>query len=284
MASPACSAPVTATVCAIVKDELPYLVEWVAYYRLIGFDRLLLYSNDCSDGTDRLLDTMAAAGLVEHRRWPSVPGLSAQRTAYADALARAATRWMLFADADEFLHLAEDATIGGFLGRFSPDVSAVAINWRVFGSSGLAERGPALVIERFVRAAPADHPLNHHVKTIAVAADVASVDVHSVVLARGRYVGPGGHDVTLRRGAFMRPRYRLAQVNHYVVKSRAEFEDKRRRGNAALASDAPDKTTTRDGPFFDYHDRNEEEERAIQVRLAALRAEMARIEALLDQR
>jgi hypothetical protein len=271
----------TITVCAIVKDERPYLVEWVAYYRLLGFDRLLLYSNDCSDGTDALLDAMQAAGLLEHRRWPSKPGVSAQRSAYADAIARAATRWMLFADADEFLHLVEDQTVHAFLGRFPDDVGAIAVNWRLFGSNGQAERGAAPVIERFTRAARADDPLNHHVKTIAVAAAVAAADVHAVTLARGRYVGAAGHPVTLRRGAFKSPAHRIAQINHYVVKSRAEFADKQRRGDANLPPEAPNKLTTRDGAFFAYHDRNDEEETGILVRLDPLKAEMARVERLI---
>src|ERR1700760_320228 len=69
--SPPMAAGDTITVCAIVKDERPYLIEWVAYYRLLGFDRMIFYNNDSSDGTGRLLDAMAEMGLVEHRLWPS---------------------------------------------------------------------------------------------------------------------------------------------------------------------------------------------------------------------
>jgi len=83
------------TACAIVKDERPYMLEWVAWYRLLGFDRILIYSNDCSDGTDRLLDAMQAEGLVEHRPWPSRPGHAPQQSAYADALRDCPTRWIL---------------------------------------------------------------------------------------------------------------------------------------------------------------------------------------------
>ena len=266
------------TVCAIVKDERRYLIEWVAYYRLLGFDRLVLYSNDCSDGTDRLLDAMQAAGLVEHRPWPSRPGRAPQRSAYEDALARCATRWILFVDADEFLRLIEDRDIHQFAARFAPDVSAVAINWRIFGSSGLSDYEPAPVMERFTRAAPRDHPINRHVKTMAVAADVAEMpNAHGVILARGRYVMPNGVEIALDRDAFARPRYRVAQINHYVVKSRAEFEDKKRRGNVTLPLELRDESTRRNEAFFEFHDRNEEEFREILNRLGETKAEMRRV-------
>ena len=266
------------TVCAIVKDERPYLIEWVAYYRLLGFDRILLYSNDCSDGTDRLLDAMQAAGLIEHHQWPSRPGQAPQTSAYEDALERCETRWILFVDADEFLRLIDDRDIHQFLARFSQDVSAVAMSWRVFGSAGLTRFEPAPVIERFTRAAPRDHPSNRHVKSMAVAAHVTAVGPHGVTLSQGRYVMPNGVDITLEHGGFVRPpRYRVAQINHYIVKSRAEFEAKRRRGRASLAPEDRSDAMLRDEAFFAKHAAHAEEFTEILARLPALKVEMARI-------
>jgi hypothetical protein len=266
------------TVCAIVKDERRYLIEWVAYYRLLGFDRIQLYSNDCSDGTDRLLDAMEKAGLVEHRRWPSRAGESPQEGAYQDAVRRCETRWILFVDADEFLRLIDDDDVHQFLARFPDDVSAVAMSWRIFGSGGLMRFEPAPVIERFTRAAPRDHPINWHVKSMGVAADIIHAGAHGVALARGRYVMANGVEIALKDNAYARPpRYRVAQINHYVVKSRAEFEDKRRRGNVAIAPEKLDEAALRNQAFFASHDRNEEEFRDILVHLPALKAEMARI-------
>lgn len=266
------------TVCAIVKDERPYLIEWVSYYRLLGFDRLLLYSNDCTDGTDQLLDAMEKAGFVEHRRWPSRTGQIPQNSAYEDAVWRCVTRWILFVDADEFLRLTEDRDVHQFLARFPEDVSAVAMSWRVFGSGGLKRFEPAPVIERFTRAAPADHPSNRHVKSMAVATHVAAVGPHGVTLSQGRYVAPNGKDIVLERNAFLRPpRLRVAQINHYVVKSRAEFEAKRRRGNAAVPPDQITDAVLRDDAFFAKHAAHDEEFTEILAWLPDVKAEMARI-------
>lgn len=39
------------TVVTSMKDEGPYLLEWVAYHRAIGFTDIVVAANDCSDGT-----------------------------------------------------------------------------------------------------------------------------------------------------------------------------------------------------------------------------------------
>lgn len=269
------------TLVAIVRDERAYLIEWVAYHRLMGFDRLILYSNDCSDGTDVLLDRMAEAGLVEHRPWLSFAGRSAQQAAYADAVGRCATEWIMFLDADEFLHLEQDDRVAAFVARFPTDVAAVAICWRVFGSSGQLWQGPQPVVQRFTNAAPVGHHLNRHIKTIARAAAIDAPNVHGVTLRHGTYALPDGEPYTLHRGAFAWPRYDVAQVNHYVVRSRAEFAQKLARGNANLPPESALKQASRGPGFFEDHDRNEEVDRSILRRLPALKREMAWIVDLL---
>ena len=39
---------------ACMRDEALFVVEWVAHHLAVGFDRIIVYTNDCSDGTDRL--------------------------------------------------------------------------------------------------------------------------------------------------------------------------------------------------------------------------------------
>ena len=37
-------------VCAIFKDEAPYLLEWLAFHKMIGIDLFVLYDNGSTDG------------------------------------------------------------------------------------------------------------------------------------------------------------------------------------------------------------------------------------------
>ena len=55
-------------VISTMKDEGPYILEWLAYHRAIGFTDFLIYTNDCSDGTDLLLDRLQHNGIVTHVR------------------------------------------------------------------------------------------------------------------------------------------------------------------------------------------------------------------------
>src|SRR5262245_40942018 len=122
------------TVCAAMKNERPYILEWIAYYSILGFDQIVIYSNDSSDGGDELLSQLATAGIIKYHDWPSKELWSPQITAYHAALLRCRTDWLLFVDADEFLLLNKHNNVSDFLAGFGTDISGVAVNWRIFGS------------------------------------------------------------------------------------------------------------------------------------------------------
>ena len=75
--------------------------------------------------------------------------------AYEHARKHSDADWLAFFDADEFLVLHQDVSIGAFLHRFEADVSAVAVNWIVFGSGGQEAWRALPVTERFTDALPA---------------------------------------------------------------------------------------------------------------------------------
>ncbi len=45
-----------------VRNEGSFLIEWLAHHRACGFSDFLVFSNDCTDGTDLMLDRLAALG------------------------------------------------------------------------------------------------------------------------------------------------------------------------------------------------------------------------------
>ena len=52
----------TTTLVATVKNEGPYLWEWVAYHKSIGFDNIVIFQNDSNDMTHGILHEMRSAG------------------------------------------------------------------------------------------------------------------------------------------------------------------------------------------------------------------------------
>ena len=91
-----------------VKNEGAFLLEWLAHHRAVGFDDFLVYSNDCSDGTDLMLDRLAAMGWLTHVRndgpHPQGPQWAALKAADRHP-AKAAADWVLFIDIDEFVNI-----------------------------------------------------------------------------------------------------------------------------------------------------------------------------------
>jgi len=73
---------------AIVNNEGPYLLEWIAYHRIVGIDRFFIADNASTDEGPGLLAALAAAGIVRHLPFPDRPGVRPQLPAYAEILHR----------------------------------------------------------------------------------------------------------------------------------------------------------------------------------------------------
>ena len=148
-----------------MKDEGPFLLEWIAYHRLIGVTDFLVFSNDCSDGTDRLLDALADAGVLEHRRQTVDPDKGAQWQALAAAWkhpTRKSADWMMFTDVDEFPVIKPGAhRLADMFAALPEGTEAVAMPWRLFGAAGVVGFRDQPVTAQFEWCAPPDliHPV-----------------------------------------------------------------------------------------------------------------------------
>lgn len=141
-----------------VKDEGPFLLEWLAWHRILGVTDFIIVSNDCQDGTDDLLDVLASQGLLVHLRNPLEQGKSIQWQAlnlgWAHPL-RGAADWMLVSDLDEFPMIHQGAhRFADLIAALPADTDAVALGWRLFGTGGHVRMGPQPITQSFTRAAP----------------------------------------------------------------------------------------------------------------------------------
>ncbi|MEL6427490.1 MAG: glycosyltransferase family 2 protein, partial [Pseudomonadota bacterium] len=57
-----------ALIVTTMRNEGPYILEWLAHHRAVGFTDFLVFSNDCDDGTDALLDRLHELGQIVHCR------------------------------------------------------------------------------------------------------------------------------------------------------------------------------------------------------------------------
>jgi hypothetical protein len=140
-----------------VRNEGAFLLEWLAHHRAAGVTDFLIFSNDCEDGTDRMLDRLQEMGWLTHvpNPGPYRGGLqwAALRRGDRHPLVRSAD-WLITMDLDEFINVkVGNRTLSALL-EAVPQATAIPLTWRMFGNAGVLRFSDAPVTETFVRAAP----------------------------------------------------------------------------------------------------------------------------------
>ncbi|WP_170290306.1 glycosyltransferase family 2 protein [Rhodovulum strictum] len=270
-----------------MKDEGAILPEWIAYHQSIGFDHFLIFTNDCSDGTDAMVARLAELGIATHRDNTRHPGQRAsyQIRAYRRALREPVYRahgWAMVLDADEYLNIhAGDGSVHDLIaGAGHPD--AISITWRLFGDSGIDRYDPGFLTERFTRAAPLHCPRPAQAwgfKTLLRSAAFARLGTHRPLAPAGgdwtglRWVNGSGQPMPARYRELTRGNWRsaqdslgygLAQLNHYAVRARQSFLVKSLKGAAHGG-------IARSLDYWMRMNRNEQPDLTIAPRLAAMR-------------
>ncbi|WP_321811256.1 glycosyltransferase family 2 protein [Burkholderia sp. BCC1985] len=274
-------------VAAIFKNELPFIVEWLAYHRVLGISRFFIADNESDDGTAQLLQALSVAGYVECITYKTVPDVKPQLAAYQllmDTFKDKAD-WFCFIDADEFMRPSSRATnvinsLDGVLG--DEKVGAVAVNWAVYGSSNWVTANSKGVIERFFSRGVRERGVNRHYKTIVRSSAYKDVGTNPHVFEINDqfvYADPSGRylEVGELGGLTDDVNWDVVRVNHYVVKSRSEFFTKKRprgRPNGSL----------RPVEFFSQHDMNDEDDAFSSDFLELVREEKSLIYKALKER
>ncbi|MFC3124366.1 glycosyltransferase family 2 protein [Pseudoroseomonas globiformis] len=272
------------TLVATMRDEGPYLLEWVAYHRMIGFSEIVVCSNNCVDGTPALLDALQARGQLRHIPCDPGPDDKAQLFAYQQVEAVLSKAWpdvLMVLDGDEFLNIhVGGGTVPELLGSM-PQATAMMINWRIFGSAGHESWSADSVLQRFRQAAARNHGVNRSFKTLFRNPGHYRCPLlpHGPGYARAdalrciRVVDGAGQPLPeryARSEEFLQTdpgavTWRLAQVNHYNTRSRQDYLVKHWRGGG-LGSERWDRASN-----WEAFNRNEETDLSIERHAAATR-------------
>jgi hypothetical protein len=221
---------------AICKNENPYILEWVAYQKLVGFDKVFVYDNVSDDGTSETLIRLHNEGEITRIFWPRLPDVAPQRSAYADFLERFASEfdWAMMCDLDEFLCV-DDGDVKGFISKgvaVNASVSAIAVPWLIFGASGHEKLEDDLVVNRF------DHcqmKCARSVKSLFRPSDTFNIRTHIVDIGCGEYVDNEFSPAVWSNIAptdLHKPNFGGARIHHYFTKSRGEWEVRKSLGRA----------------------------------------------------
>jgi Glycosyl transferase family 2 len=256
-----------------VKNEGAFLLEWLAHHRASGVTDFLVFSNDCSDGTDAMLDRLQALGWLTHvpnpGPHPQGPQWAALKQADTHPLVRGAD-WLMPIDVDEFVNIhVGDRTIPALLAAL-PEATAIPLTWRLFGNAGVRGIEDRRVTKTFTLAAPAvlHWPWRAHLFKTLFRNDgtYAKLGVHRPRNPdRARLEGQRWFDGAGRRldPAFHTGRlfvdvgrdlYGLVQLNHYALGSMAGYLVKADRGRANRDAATFDMAYWVDRNFCDVED------------------------------
>ncbi|NIZ62987.1 glycosyltransferase family 2 protein [Sedimentitalea sp. CY04] len=142
-----------------MKNEGPFILEWVAHHLCIGFDHFLVYTNDCDDGTVELLDALANAGIVTRIDNPyqlmgqPKPQRGALKHAEGLDLVRNAD-WVLVSDVDEFVNIhVGDGSLDALV-KAVGSAEIISMQWRLFGSSNIDHYEDLPIVKQHSYCAP----------------------------------------------------------------------------------------------------------------------------------
>jgi hypothetical protein len=276
-----------------IRNEGPFLLEWIAYHRLIGVTDFLFFSNDCEDASDLLLARLAGYGVLRHNPQKAQPGKSVQWQAL-QKVAKEGTAdgfdWVMFTDVDEFpmIHAGQHR-LADAIAAMPAETEAIAMPWRLFGASGQAQIDDRPVTARFLRSAPPDlyHPIaGRYFKTLYRPACFQKPGVHRPKRLPGAalpvWQDGGGHRLpdsfAQRDGQISLPSLEVGrsviELHHYSLRSAESFLVKALRGLANRQAKSIDLSYWVDRNF------NTVENTAITMWSDALQAEIAALKAL----
>ncbi len=274
-----------------MKNEGPFVLEWIAYHRAIGFDDFLVYTNDCTDGTDTLLKLLEKRGIVQHRENPFhgtalKPQHAALQAADIEATVKMA-KWIICIDVDEYINIkAGDGTLDALFAEV-PEANMISMTWRLFGNSDMHGYHDRPVIQQFTRCAPEFARKPHQAwgfKTLFQSTGIfRKLGVHrpkglnSQLWDQINWVNGSGkplpkeHYRNAWRSTAETYGYDLVALNHYAVRSAESFLVKRDRGRVNHVD--------RDQglAYWFRMNNNAEEDHSITRMLPVLEAELAKL-------
>jgi len=233
-----------------MKNEGPFLLEWIAYHRAIGVSDIVVFSNDCTDGTDTFLDLLAARGIVEHYQNPfREMGLRPQHAGFRAAEDLPTVQkadWLMTLDVDEYINVhVGDGHLRDLFAHVG-DANLISCTWRLFGNGDLSAFEDDFVTRQFTRCAHkmAARPHqawgfktlyqnNGYFKKLGVHRPKG---LHGHLLDQIHWVNGSGQPMPEKdfrngwRSNTQSIGYDLVSLNHYAVRSVESFLVKRDRG------------------------------------------------------
>ncbi|MCR4902018.1 MAG: glycosyltransferase family 92 protein [Butyrivibrio sp.] len=228
---------------ACVKNETPYIKEWLEYYRILGVKKFYIFDNESNDNFKEYIKDYIDKGIVDYTFFA---GKGKQYDMYYEGLkkCRKDCKYVSFLDIDEFLMPVNKeesiVSIADYYWNKYDNMAALAVNWLIYGSAGHKTKPEGLVIENYLYRAKEDHDSNKCIKGICnprlIKGYLTSSHFPITKNFMLKTVLQNGKKVTGPWVYYPDNSYEKLRVNHYFSKSENECREKFERGNASRLS------------------------------------------------
>lgn len=268
--------------CTIVRDEAPYISEWIEFHRIVGVEHFYIYDDGSVDDTVAILNEINQGDITimpwgfGHDEYCCETQCTYWKTPQITAFNHCTkerqheTYWCAFIDVDEYLYHADIDDLRECLPHYDR-YDGLAVHWLTFGTSGHKTRPEGLTIENYTRRGPVGG-VDQWGKSVKIIAKLDQIHTwgrhgsHNADFKRGEEVVVD----ELKRKTHLGSVYgrdatnTLWRLNHYFTRSEAEFLAKReKQDHNAVPMKSPD---------MDWnHNQNDIEDRRIQRYLPELK-------------
>ena len=160
-------------ICAIQKQGLKYIDEWIDYHLGIGFDKIYIYDNSDEFELKAWYSDRFQGDGRDHVKIIHFPGVAKQLPAYSNCTKEIQKNkqhsWIAFIDVDEFFVIKDTKkypSITNVLDLIPQKAGGLAVNWQFFGWNNQTKYEAIPLTKRFTMRQK-DAPINIHVKVIA---------------------------------------------------------------------------------------------------------------------
>ncbi len=251
-------------ICTIQRNRGRWLSEWVVFHHLVGIEKFYIYLHKCTDNSIEVVQNLQKTFDIQCFTIPDDtwrPQLVSYQHAYQEFGHQ--VDWMAFIDGDEFLFPTKNEKLTHVLEKFQYEkMSALAVWWSCFGSSGHILEPTGLMIENYLYRPPIDFPDNSLVKSIVRGHQGSHFSI-----------GPNAHifntingtkdenlrDIDAGHVPELNATYNDIRINHYVCQSYQFFKEFKQTSGSADAGPL----AIRADEWWIKHDRNDEQDQEI---------------------
>lgn len=213
------------SLCLIIKGDHDYIREYLDYYFLLGFNHVYLTDNNSNPPLKDIIQDFIDKGFVtykyDNRKY-------AQKIVYNECLNqhRDDSKWIAFFDSDEFLVLKKHDNVIDFLKPYEP-YGALSICWYNFGSSNHIKKQKSIIQSYYYRS-----NRSCYYKTIVQTQFVDEFEIHNVCKHKLGFYTVDEQQRKVQGPCTIYQATKFSQLNHYVIRSFTDFQQKVVRGSA----------------------------------------------------